>query len=567
MLSFKKCALTIEGKIPILNSYMYKLILVDDEKIVREWIRDNINWQENGFLFSGDCEDGTQALELIELIQPDVVLTDICMPFLDGLELASYVRQCFPRVKVILLTGYDNFEYAQEAVKLNVYDYILKPVTIKDLKKILHRVKRELDLERAATRKFEELKEKLAESLPLLRERFLNKMVRRKVKHNEIVNRLSYLGIQFSYSYFSILVISIDHASEIIQKTEEEKFELLIIAISNICSNLLRQAGIKGEILNDNDENIVIIFNSQNKKVLEKQKIEIAENIRQLVEQRLNNTVTIGIGTVVKSLSQLPVSYSKAVASLDYRFQLGTNQIIHYKDVMPEKTTMSITNKDWLQEIYLSLKFNNKVETNRLIKEMIKTMKAELIPMPKSIVFFQKIIASIYNILDELSIKESIVFVNIDNPFLYLASLKTLEKIEEWLIEICNIINHLMSIRRDSINRKKIEDAKSYILRNYNSDNMNLNSICNYLAVSTSKFGQILKKYTNQTFIEYLTRIRIQKAMGLLKTTDLKIYEVASETGFNDPHYFSFIFRKINSMSPNQYRKKFEEPVYEKEKI
>ena len=95
---------------------MYKLLVVDDEIIVREWIRDNINWHENGFIFSGDYEDGTQALESIEIIQPDVVLTDICMPFLDGLELASYVKQCFTRVKVILLTGYDNFEYAQKAV-------------------------------------------------------------------------------------------------------------------------------------------------------------------------------------------------------------------------------------------------------------------------------------------------------------------------------------------------------------------------------------------------------------------------------------------------------------------
>ncbi len=542
---------------------MYKFIVVDDEPLIRKWIYENINWNENGFVFSGDCEDGNEAIELIEEIHPDVILTDICMPFLDGLELSNYVMQRFPDTKIILLTGYDNFDYAQKAVKFNVYDYILKPITIEDLKKILSRVKNDIENERNSTKTIVELKQKLSESFPLLRERFLNKILNGKIKEEEIKNRLSYLGIIFKYEYLAIIGISIDYAIEIIKNHGEGKYELFLIAITNLCTEILKKYNLNGEIFFDNNDNIVIILNSINEENLSRQKIEVAEKIRQQIEQTMDCTVTIGIGTVIKSITRLAESYNIAILSLGYRFLLGINQIIHYKHLVPGKKVQSILKKDWPHEVYYSLKICNKDETNLLIKNIFKNIKSEYVPMDKCIVFLQKILASIFSIIDELDFNESEIFENIKNPFSYLSSFKTLDNLEKWLVHVCEKINILMEKRQDSMNRKKVEDAKKYMLDNYNQEDINLNSICSYLAVSTSKFSQILKKYSGQTFIEYLTRIRIDKSMELLKSTDNKIYEIAFKAGFNDPHYFSFIFKRINGITPNQYREKIKKNNYE----
>ena len=120
---------------------MYKLLLVEDDAIIREGIRENISWEKLGFNFIGECEDGNQAIIAIDKSKPDVILTDIYMPFLDGLELADYVSKKLPATKVILITGYDKFDYAQRAIKLNVYDFILKPITPDELIKILKKIK------------------------------------------------------------------------------------------------------------------------------------------------------------------------------------------------------------------------------------------------------------------------------------------------------------------------------------------------------------------------------------------------------------------------------------------
>lgn len=542
---------------------MYKLIVVDDEPLIRKWIYENINWNENGFEFAGDCEDGNEAIELIEEKQPDVILTDICMPFLDGLELSGYVMHRFPNTKVILLTGYDNFDYAQKAVKLNVYDYILKPITIDDLKKILSRVKIDIENDRNNTKKIEELKQKLTESLPLLRERLFNKCLYEKIDEEELKNRLSYLGVVFKYQYLSVLVISIDCAAEIFCSHEEEKYELLLIAVSSASMEIISRHNLNAEVFNDNNDNTVIVLNSEKEKLLKQKKIEIAENIRQCIEQTLSCTVTIGIGTVVNGITQLAESYNNAKLSLDYRFLLGTNQIIHYMDIIPRTSISSTLKNKWAGKLYYSLKISNKDESSLLIKKIFLDLKSGYIPMNICIVFLQKIIASICSIIDELDLNESEIFEDIENPFSHLSTFETLDALEQWLKHICEKINFLMEKRQDSISRKKIEEAKRYMLDNYNSEEINLNSICNYLAISTSKFSQILKKFTGQTFIEYLTRVRIEKAMEMLKSTDNKIYEIAFEVGFNDPHYFSFIFKKVNGISPVQFRERIKRNVNE----
>ncbi|EXX84966.1 hypothetical protein BG52_09485, partial [Paenibacillus darwinianus] len=171
---------------------MYRIVLVDDEAGVRESIRRRIAWNEHGFECMADCEHGFDALEAAERYAPDVVLTDINMPFMDGLELTRRLSGLYPNTKVIILTGFDDFEYAQQAVKLKVNDFILKPVTARELTAVLDKIRAELDDEKSRREDMELLRRQLHESMPVLRERFLERMVSTDVSAREMKERIAY---------------------------------------------------------------------------------------------------------------------------------------------------------------------------------------------------------------------------------------------------------------------------------------------------------------------------------------------------------------------------------------
>lgn len=533
---------------------MYKLLLVEDDAIIREGIRENISWGKLGFNFIGEYEDGSQAIGAIDKFKPDVILTDICMPFLDGLELANYVYERFPTTKIILITGYNKFDYAQKAIKLNVYDFILKPITPDELINILKKIKSDLDKEKIKKRNLIYLRKKLNENYSILKDRFLNKILYGELKSDEIKNGLKYFSINFQYSFYSTIVIDIDDSNDLKLKLNDQKYELLSLDIFNYCKQSIENLNIEGKVFCNKDGYIVILINEISIDILNRRKILAAENIRLAIEELYETTVTIGVGTNCRNLEKIPISFQNAVTAIEYRFLMGNNQTICYEDLIKTHTIEIISIKKWDKEIALSLKTGKFDETKILIKEMINNLKKNMISIEKSYVHIQKIIALIYNIINELSIEETEVFVENKNPFLYIYNFKTLNKLEQWIIEIMYKVHKLIIDKKNDFSKNKILLAESFIKENYNNENMSLSSICFYLCMSKSRFSPLFKKHTGMTFIKYLTNVRIEKSMELLKTTSLMTYEIASKVGFSDAHYFSLIFKKINSITPTDFR-------------
>ena len=173
----------------------YRILLVDDEEEVRKGILRKMDWEKLGFQVAGDAENGEEALEKIEQLKPDVVMTDIRMPYMDGLTLTSRIRQKYPSMKVLIFSGYDDFEYAQQAIKLNVTEYILKPVNVEELTEILNRVRENLDEEIEQRRDINLLRERYRSSLPIIREIFLNDLVRGNVDEEEVKPKLEEYGV------------------------------------------------------------------------------------------------------------------------------------------------------------------------------------------------------------------------------------------------------------------------------------------------------------------------------------------------------------------------------------
>jgi two-component system response regulator YesN len=533
---------------------MYKIVIADDEDNVREGIRESLNWHELGFEVVGVFENGRELIEALEQLQPDVVLTDINMPFMDGLEVSSYLFEHYPHTKIIILTGYDEFEYAQQALKLKVHDYILKPNTADELHEILSKVKDELDDENRKVEDLSKLKQQLRESLPLVRERFLNQLVTGNIREGKLEDKLAYLGIDLSGSHYLVAVIDVDDHGELQRFYPENESELLYFAVCNISGEIVTRKK-NGIVFQNNNEKTIVILHGENVETLREEALRILEEINLSVKEYLRFTVSIGVGDICASLNKIHLSHGRASTALDYRFFLGKNRIIHISDIEGELDESIPYDKLWERKLALGLKSGTQQEIEVIVENIIKNLKESYLPMDRCYIHIQQIIISIMDALDELEIREALHSNATLSPLTEIYGLKTLDEVEEWLKSYCSRTTSLIVETRNNFCKMQAMKAEEYIKVNYADANISMDMVCKYLVLSTSYFSLIFKNHTGETFIGYLTRIRVEKAKELLKCTDLKTYEIADRVGYTDPHYFNLIFKKATGMTPTVYRK------------
>ncbi|MBD0378714.1 response regulator [Paenibacillus sedimenti] len=533
---------------------MYKIIIADDEDNVREGIRDSLQWEDLGFELVGDFVNGRDVLQSLEQLQPDVVLTDINMPLMDGLEVTRYLFEHYPQIKIIILTGYDEFEYAQQALKLKVHDYILKPNTAEELSQILSKVKADLDDENRKVEDLSKLKQQLRESLPLVRERFLNQLVTGELRESKLGDKLAYLDIDLPGSYYVVAVIDVDDHGELQRFYPESESELLYFAVCNIAGEIISRKK-NGIVFQNNNEKTIAILFGGHIEALREEAVHIFEEINRSVREYLKFTVSIGVGDICNSLNKIHHSHKKASHALDYRFFLGKNRIIHIGDIEGGTGERVPYDKHWERKLATTLKSGTQQEIEGIIEKIIENLKESYLPMDRCYIHIQQIIVSILDVLDDLEICETLHSNSSSSPLTEIYGLKTLDEVEDWLKNYCLSTTGIILETRNNACKIQALKAEGYIKENYADANMSMDMVCKYLVLSTSYFSLIFKNHTGETFISYLTRIRVEKAKELLKCTDLKTYEIANRIGYADPHYFNLIFKKATGMTPTVYRR------------
>ena len=532
---------------------MYKILIVDDEELVRKAIVAKLDWAGIGFSEVEQAEDGEQALEIALRFKPHIVLTDIRMPFMDGLELAERLKVQLPQTKVIILSGHDEFEYAQEAIKAGVMDYILKPVHAAGLKELMEKARQLLDIELEEKEKLYKLKIQLHQSLPLLKDKFLVSLVNNSVSEHELEKRLEYLEIQFLWQSFIVCVSEIDNLNVLAESKSAEDTELLMFSFLNISSELIGSSGI---VFNDFNSRQIIIYNYlyDNEHPDLNGLYEILETIRNNMSKYFNITVTAGIGREVQSPKDLHISYKDALHVLDYKVVMGKNRIYDIKDLGYRKSEIHYP-IDSINELLSKIKledmeavaqstekfFGELLEKKNITSDNIKIIMSELINGA------QKIIMEIKD--------ESKEPVDLDfGIYEEIGKYETLEEMKTVVFRYLTGINKTIHAARNSRNLQIINRAKQYIDKNYKQDDLSLNQIAAIVSVSPGYLSILFRKETNQTFIEYLTMVRMEKAKELLKTSTLKSYEVAYNVGYSDPHYFSLSFKKYTGVTPSDYK-------------
>jgi Response regulator containing CheY-like receiver domain and AraC-type DNA-binding domain len=530
---------------------LYTILLVDDEAVVREGIRERIPWEELGFRCVADCENGVQALEEIERLRPHIVLTDINMPFMDGLALSREVMERYPETKVVILTGYDDFEYAQQALKLKVKDFILKPVTAAEFSAMLHKLRLELDEEKREREDLARLQSQLHESMPLLKERFLERMSTIALSEKEIASRLHYFQIQLTGPCYLGLAIDMDRLEE--QGGADTDRELLRFAIYNIAQEII-SAEPGAVVFRSREERVMAVLGGEREELLQEKAQELAERIRQSAVQFLKLTVSVGIGMTVHSYTRIKETCKAAASALDYRLVLGDNSVISILDMEKRRSSPAGHPAEFDRELIAGIKTGTADEVERAIEALIRFNKAELTSIDHCYLRIQRTILAVMQSLGDIGCKESEVFGEGINPMTEIYRFRTMEEIGDWLKTACRQAVHSVTATRRDQCRSQIEEAIAYLDSNYEDENLSVKAVCKEVHMSVSYFSAAFKAYTGKTFIEYVTSVRMDKAKELLKFTGLRTYEIAARTGYSDAQYFSVLFKKHTGESPTDYR-------------
>jgi two-component system, response regulator YesN len=534
---------------------MYKVMLVDDESLVRVGLKNTIDWPCHGFELIGDYENGRDAWEAIERSKPDLIISDISMPFMDGLELAGAVASQYPYIKMIMLTGFDQFEYAQQAIRLKVSDFILKPITASEIRQLLDKVRLDMDEEFKRHEDRNRLQIQLNQSLPLLKERFLERMVVLGLGKPEIQERFAFFGLPALAPGYVILAADIDDFGEREQLEngywDEHDAEFLRFAAYNIFEEVAKRENVL--LFRTREQRIVALLSGREEEsALYENAFRIGEEVRHHVEKFLKFTVTIGVGRMSASLEQLPQAYRSALAALDYRFLFGKNRVIGILDLEGNPSSPP-PNSDWSRKLAASVKTASIRDAYRLIEEEVAVLRTSLIPIEACFLHIQMAVLSLMNTIQELSLLDR-------NPALHPQTLmdvyrfKTLDEIEGWLKQIVHSAMETIADNRDHFTSSQMSRAVEYIETNYANETMSLQDLCRHVLMSTSYFSLVFKQHTGETFVEYLTGVRIAKAKELLCHTTLKFYEIAQRVGYGDPNYFSILFKKRTGRTSKEYR-------------
>ena len=533
---------------------MYKILLVDDEILVRDAIRENIDWGKLDCELIGDCENGKQAVEFVKTHEVDIVLTDILMPYMDGMELSYFLHDNYPDVLIVIFSGFGEFEYAKKAIQYNVSEYMLKPVTAMELTKVIENMKEKLDSRKKEQRKMESLtqvSQDYHKNANVIRSKALDCLVKCTREVQVSLDELERMGITFQAASYRVAVFDIDTYSEMYQMDMDKQQEsaLMAFVLFNVGDEIVVQEK-AGVVYQEGNNRVCIIFAGNRTKEFSENIHRICHEIQKKVKEVIGLETSIGIGSWVRSPYELIYSYRLAAKAIDYRYLLGGNLLF---DMEEKKTDNSIFLINDLETLTEAIKSGDRRLMEETLGQIETEIKSALVEKSYACIYLQQVIRAIGNTCQSLS----------DEPEKIIAQREALLKavteqrmfsqaaalVEKYAQEVFDELQELNS----SSGQRQGMLAMDYIQKNYMDPGLSLNSICSYLNISTSYFSTIFKEMTGETFIEVLTRVRMEKAKELLENTTMKNYEIAEKVGFSDPHYFGISFKKITGKTPTEY--------------
>ena len=533
---------------------LYKIMLVDDEEEVRTSIIKQVDWEKLGFRVVSDAENGEDALEKIDIYEPDVIMTDIRMPYMDGLSLIEKVHSKYPTVKLLIFSGFDDFEYAKEAIRLGVSEYILKPINSEELSEIFNKIKKNLDLEIENRRDIARLRENYKTNLPIIKNQFLINLLNSKLSKAEIDLRLKEYEIDLNEALkYQAACVDIEYEKMLIDPKLGLQKELVALSVMNLLKDKIEEyyrVSVFNSLVDDRIL-IIIAIDEKNKN------IDLIDLLRAICKESirvLGVSISLGLGDKKNDILELSLSYQESLEAIGYKQIVGIGEAIYIKDVEPHSLGTLYFDEKEDEEFSSSIKFGPIEKINTQIDNILYKLENSKVHFRQKQAYAFSIITVIIRLMQQYEIS-LVKFDSGDSGYIdVINKLQNFEEFIVWLRDICIRLYTSMQEKRESNSKQVIAEAKMYIMENYDKEELSVDTVCKKLHLSTAYFSTLFKKEVGQTCIAYITDFRLKKAVELLNTTDDKTYMIANKVGYAEQNYFSYVFKKKYGVSPSKYR-------------
>lgn len=543
---------------------MLKIFLAEDEVVVRETIKRMIPWEELGFELVGEAADGEMALPLLIRQQPDLLITDIKMPFMDGLTLARLAKKEIPGLKVVILSGYDDFNYAKQAIGIGVEDYLLKPITKNALIERLSEIRSRYEHEKTQKEYYEKFQREMQAYEKNSSRDFFEALVGGSMDMMEVYKRAEKLGLDIVAEAYNVLIFTMNCDEDFSGQRDEyssweaESLELLENFFAGHSSAMLFRSNIFS---------YGVLLKGQREAIEENTRACVDEIRKILSRQDGRREWFLAVGQSVERLSQIQKSYHTASRAFSQRYLYDEN-ILYYDEMETmehpggqaetednaylQKVDVNALNPAILQKF---LSNGLQEETENFVKDYFYAIGQE--PM-ESLVFRNYVILNV-----RFSVISFIKGLGCDTNEMESADTEEVlaeggKNMESAIAYAKKMISQAIEIRDQNSgnkNRSILKTAVDFIDSHYMDEEISLNTVANVANVSSNHFSALFSQNMGQTFIEYLTTLRMNKAKELLRCTGMRSSEIAGEIGYKDAHYFSYLFKKTQGMTPSDYRK------------
>jgi two-component system response regulator YesN len=513
---------------------MMKVFLVDDEIAIRENLRNSFPWEQNGFQLVGEAPDGEMALPMIRDLNPDILLTDIRMPFMDGMALCAEVKRVLPWIGVVILSGYDDFSYARQAISLGVKEYLLKPITADELGEALRRVAGQIAEERRA----QSLRREAASGNPFLREKLLASLFTEegdRFEDEQLMRQMRAMGVNLAAGCYAVIDIAFPLKGEA-RAQAREALSALAEASGGSVFTCGQPHGARALVLGDNERDA------------EERAYSFAASAAHLPQLESCENLLLSIGETVTDYFDIRRSMQSARHVRHAAAgQGGGRRIIGVGELDDETTSL---NSLELSPLYERLQYAPAEELDGILSDYADLLGSGAEGRELALGYLR--IAAV------IAARQIVADAGADPQRVLDEGLITEALRAEGIEAVRTLLAAAMACRDASgrgLGQTPVARARRFLSQRYSDPNLMLQDAAGEVGMSQSHFSTVFAQETGLTFTQYLTALRIGKAKELLSATAMRSSEIAFAVGYNDAHYFSYMFKKQTGMTPSEYRK------------
>lgn len=521
-------------------------VIIDDNVLLAEYLKKEISWKNFNITITHVLYDALHVMEILEKESIDIIISDIRMPGISGLEMSKQVLSLYPSIKIILISAYEDFQYVQEAIRLGAFDYIEKPINKEYMYQIIEKACMKIELEK-------QIQKQLDASKPAMKENFFHDLLTHNAKE-ALYNYKDYpefLDIPIISKYHICICINLINAAQKKKQFGLEKYYFELLSIENSLKDYFSDFPL---CFITHDANSLVLILGKTTSAMKLFMNTIQQKLVKIKDSLNFFSFTAGVGNPVLSFWNLRQSFETAKLALEYHFFLPEETIIYYQDIPNDSFTPDI-NLETKSKTIINYICKNKKKELKIFLEQLYHEYLDL-HINKNSLFFSisditgKILSFLYKMgVDPTSLDENLL-KNCGNPKYFLTS----KDLFDWLYDVCSMACDKLDLSISHYQKHLVSMVDHYIQEHYCETTLSLNELAAYINVSPTHLSATYKKITNQNIIDMISKTRISAAKQLLENTSISIKEISEKTGFSNQYYFSSCFKKITGVSPSSYR-------------